>query len=39
MMRQYDKAIEAAERAVKLNPNSAQALYDLGCVSDHVLER
>ena len=24
MMRQYDKAIEAAERAVKLNPNSAR---------------
>ena len=29
MMRQHDKAIEAGERAVTLNPNSAMALYTL----------
>jgi tetratricopeptide (TPR) repeat protein len=29
-MRQHDKAIEAGERAVMLDPNSAMALYTLG---------
>ena len=29
LMHQYDKAIESGERAVKINPNSARALYFL----------